>query len=336
MRNTTRWPLAFALRLPLFAPDDGGAPPADPPAAQPPAPAAADPAPAAAPPADPPAAAPSAKWFENEKLVTAEDLAFLKAKGLTVEDPVEAAVKAARNHRSAEQFIGKGVDKIIERPAEGQDYGEWARGNAKALGLPETADGYDLAPPESWPKDMPWDSAFEAKFREFAFKSGLPAGAAKAAVGLYAEKIQSLAADADKAYAEANTKMMAELEREYGAAFQSRLAKAKQGAQLVAEKAGLDVEAIQALGGRLAKDIGDAQVIKFMATLGDMLGEDNLVGAGTGGGFGQTKADAEAALAEFMKPDGEFAKASQANDPAAIARLKPKFDALTKAVTKFG
>lgn len=48
-----------------------------------------------------------------------------------------------------------------------------------------------------------------------------------------------------------------------------------------------------------------------------------------------TRAQAEQALAEFMKPDGEYAKAAAMRDTATINRLRPKFDQLTRAVAAF-
>lgn len=330
MRNRMPWLMAISLPLPLWAPEDG-----TPPGGGDPTPPPGNAAPPAAPPSD---GAPAPKWFEGGDLLTADERAWLGAKGLTLDDPAEAAAKLLRGHRSAEQFIGKGVEKIIERPADGQDYGEWARANAKALGLPDAPEGYDLAPPDSWPKDMPWDAGFEAQFREFAHKSGMPPAMAKAAVGIYAGKMQALAADADAKFAEANTKMMAELERDYGEKMPAVLARAKQGAQAIAEKAGFDAEALASLTNRITKDAGgDAMAIKFMAAIGELLGEDAGVGLGNGNGngFGPTRADAEAALADFTKADGEWARASAARDQTAIARLRPKFDQLTKQLAAF-
>ncbi len=116
------------------------------------------------------------------------------------------------------------------------------------------------------------------------------------------------------------------------------IARAKQGAQAIAEKAGLDAEALTAVTARLSKDMGDAQTIRFMAAIGELMGEDSGVGLGqgSGGGLTATRSAAEAALADFMKPDGEWAKAAQSRDSAAINRLRPKFDQLTRAVAAFG
>jgi hypothetical protein len=110
------------------------------------------------------------------------------------------------------------------------------------------------------------------------------------------------------------------------------------GAQAIAEKAGLDAEALTAVTARLSKDMGDAQTIRFMAAIGELMGEDSGVGLGqgSGGGLTATRSAAEAALADFMKPDGEWAKAAQSRDSAAINRLRPKFDQLTRAVAAFG
>lgn len=320
MRN--RW--LFTLPLPLWAPEDGGAPP--PAEGTPATPPAGDGAP-------PPA---GAKWFEGDAL-TDEDRTWLTAKGIPLDDPAAAAVKLAQGHRNAEKYIGKGVDKILERPAEGQDWGDWARANAAALGLPDKAEAYDLSAPESWPKDLPWDTDLEAKFRDLAFKSGMPPAMAKATVGIFAERMAALAGDVDRQFAEANGKMMADLEREHGAALPRVLAQAKQGAQALADWAGLDKDALAAFTNRISKDAGgDAMAIKVMAAIGARLGEDTAIGLGAGGGGGAaSKADAQAALADFMKPGGAYYVAVEKGDTAEIARLKPQFDQLAAAVAAF-
>lgn len=279
----------------------------------------------------------AAKWFEGD-ILTADERTWLGTKGLNLDDPLQAIPKLVRGHRSAEQYIGKGIDRIIERPGEGQSYAEWARANAAALGLPEAAEGYQIAPPESWPKDAQWDTGFEAEFRKIAFEEGLPSAAANKLVALYAEKVKGLNDAAEQGYAQANTAMMGELARDYGEQVPAVIARAKQGAQAIAQKAGLDGEALTAVTARLSRDMGDAQTIRFMAAIGELMGEDTSVamGAGAGAGLIATRAQAEQAFAEFMKPDGEWAKASLARDPGAISRLRPKFDQLTRAVAAFG
>lgn len=313
-----RW--LFTLPLPLWAPEDGGAaPPAEGTPATPPAGEGAP----------PPAAA---KWFEGSDALSDDDRKWLTGKGLTVEDPAQAAMKAVKGWQAAEKYIGKGVDKILERPAEGQDWSDWARANAAALGLPESAEAYDLTAPEGWPKDLPWDADFEGKFRELAFKTGMSPAMAKAAVGIYAEKIQAMTADIQQEYQKANAKMMADLERDYGDKAPRVVARAKLGAQAIAEKAGFDADALAAITNRITMDAGgDAMAIKFMAAIGEMMGEDTAIGLGAGGGGG-TLADAQAALAAFTAKDSDFAKAVASSDHVALARLRPQYDALAKAV----
>lgn len=331
MRNLS---LPFRARfLPCFAPDGaGGAAAATLTETTPPGDAAATTPPAAATPAEPPAA----RWFENAELVNPDEVAWLRSKGLTLDDPAQAAAKLLKGHRSAEQYIGKGVDKIIERPADGQAYAEWARNNAAALGLPETVDGYTFAPPETWPKDAPWDKDFEAKFRAVAFEQGLPPAAAQKVVDLYAERMAGLLAEVDAKGKEADAKMMADLERDYGDQVPAVLARARQAAQAVMEKAGIDQQAIDLVSRRLSQDMGDAAVIRVMNAIGEMMGEDTALGLGaSNGGLAATRADAEAALHEFMKPGGEWYQASLMNDRAAMDRLRPKFDQLTKAAARF-
>jgi hypothetical protein len=116
---------------------------------------AGEPAPGAAAAAAPAAAA---KWFEDAAY-SPEERSWLAAKGLAEDDPMAAMPKLVKGHRAAEQRIGKGLDAIIEKPAKDQPYDEWVKANREALGLPADEKGYQVAPPENWPKDLPWDTA---------------------------------------------------------------------------------------------------------------------------------------------------------------------------------
>ncbi|AQS46544.1 hypothetical protein BMG03_01055 [Thioclava nitratireducens] len=344
MKTTANFLSFLRLRMTWAPADDpagGGAPPADPPADPPPNDPPADPPPSDPPkdppPAAPPADPPAAKWFEDEKMLDAEDREWLKSRGLTLDDPKEAIPKLVRGHRSAEKHIGRGVDKILEKPAEGESYADWAKKNAEALGLPKEIDGYEVAKPENWAKDAPWDTDLEAQAKKIAHEQGVPPAALNQFVALYAGKVAALSSDAEESYKQANAKMMEDLHSEYGAQAQAVMAKAQQVASFAAEKIGLDQESLEAVIGRLSKDMGDAQTIRFMNVFAEAIGEDSGIGLGKGASSGLTgsRSDAQAALSDFMKADGEWAKASAAGDRATIERLRPKFDQLTKAVASF-
>lgn len=278
---------------------------------------------------------PVAKWF-MDKSISDEERSWLTAKGLALDDPLAVVPKLMRGHRSAEQHIGKGIERIIERPGEGQPFAEWARANAEALGLPGGEDGYAVEPPDFWPKDMPWNNDLDAKARKIALEKGVHPEAHKAYVELFAENIKNMAELADQEYATANQKMMGDLEREFGAQTPAVITRAKQAAQMAAEKAGLDSAGLEALSGLLSQKVGDAMTIRFMAAIGGMMGEDAAVGLTKGGALTITPAEAAQQFAQFTAPDGAWAKAALAGDSGQIAALRPEFDRLARAAAKKG
>jgi hypothetical protein len=323
MLGRANFGLCFAL-----ADDAGGTPPATPPAGDtPPAtPPAGDTPPATPPAGDTPPATP---WWKDAAY-SAEEQQWLTAKGLTEDDAMKILPKLVKGHRSAEQRIGKGLDNIMDRPGKDQDHAEWARANAASLGLPDQEDGYSVDPPEFWPKDLAWDKTLDAAARKVAFEKGVHPSAHKAYVDLFAQKMKTLETDATEKFEQANTIMMADLQTEWGAQTDARLAMARQGAQAVAERAGLDGEALERITGVLSKSGGDAQAIRFMAAIGSMMGEDSGVGLGNGGGLGTTPAEARAELARFEGPDGDYGKAFASGNTGAMKELRAKREQLSK------
>lgn len=313
------FPHILAAFAPFRAPDGAGAgAPADPAAA------------AGAPPAAPGAGdtAPAAKWHEG----LPEDLkTFVTAKGLVADDPAAVLPKVLGIARAAEQRIGKGLDRIIERPAEGQAWSEWARANAKALGLPEAEDGYTVARPEGWPKDAPWNEDMAKAAQKIAFDHGLPPTALQAFTDLYAGQVAQMNAAVDQQMEAARSAMMADLQRDWGADMPGKLALAQQGAKALAQAAGLGDDAMELFAAALAPKVGDAAVMRMMAAVGGMLAEDSAPGLGKGGGLGMSAAEAQATLQrEFIAADSAFAKAMREGDRATLERLKPEYERLNR------
>lgn len=302
--------------LPLLAPADGaggGAPAGDP-----------------APTGDP---APAGKWFEVAEF-TPEDRAWLDAKGLTkVEDPVKALTVAAKGHRHAEQRLGKGVDAIMDRPTKDQPISDFMKANAAVFGLPEAEDGYAVAKPEDWPKDLPWSDDLEAKARKLAFEKGVPPEHHKAYVGLWADYAAQMAKAADEGLAKARGDMMAELQRDWGNDTEARLTQAKQGLSWLAQQAGLSEEAVGAVTQVLSEKVGDANVARMFQALQAQLSEDSLQGLNKGGSMTLTPAEAKAELDRFTSPDGEYGKAFAAQDHSKLRDLRGRYEMLAKAAS---
>lgn len=306
-----------------FAPADDPPPPATPPVTPP----ANDPP--ATPPVTPPATPPAAKWWEGDRFADPARQ-YLTAKGLTVDDPLEAMPKLVDIAANAEKRIGKGLETIIDRPAKGEAYADWVTKNREALGLPADEKGYDMARPEAWPKDAPWDEKGEAAAKAIAVKYGIPKEALQELVNLQAATQMDGYAQAAALGDQAKRQLMTELERDFGAQVPAVLQKARQGAQAVAEKAGIDTSALANLSDVLTDKIGDANTIRFMAAIGDMLGDDTALALGKGGALTTTPAEARAELARLRSPEGEYAKAYGKGDRAEMERLRPRMEQLTR------
>jgi hypothetical protein len=291
------------------------------------APAGEGAAPAAAAAAAAPAAA--AKWFEDAAY-SPEERIWLAAKGLAEDDPMAAMPKLIKGHRAAEQRIGKGLDTIIEKPGKDQPYDEWVKANREALGLPADEAGYQVAPPENWPKDLPWDTGMETQAKAVALKYGIPPAALQELVNMQAASVMAAHGQVGAEVEAAKGALMADLQKDWGDQTQAKITLAKQAAQAVAQAAGMDMQAIANMSELLMDKTGDANVIRFMAQLGTMMADDVGTGIGKGGPMTMTPAEARQQRAQLMAPGGEYYKATQANDRAAIARLQPKMDHLAK------
>ena len=323
--NSLFAPLPALAMIRLFQGADGGGAGGDaPPADAPPADTGAQP------PAD--AQPPAAKWWEGQDY-TQEEQQWLAARGLTRDDPASIIPQLVKGHRAAEQRIGKGLDAILDKPAKGQSYAEWARANAAALGLPEAEDAYTAKQPDFWPKDMPWDAEMEMAARKIAFAHGVTPEAHQAYVEAFAGKMKALNDASDAAFEKANGDMMAELQRDFGAQTPAVIARAKQAAQFYAEQANLPTEALEALSHSLADKIGDAGVIRLFNFMAEQMGEDSLKGRGMGS-LSMTPADARAQLAQMTAPGGAWYDAVAKGDHDAMASLKPQFEMLAKMAAR--
>lgn len=271
---------------------------------------------------------PAAKWWEG---LSETHKGYLTPKGLTVDDPVAAATKLIDIAANAEKRIGKGLDSIMDRPAKGQDYGEWARANAEALGLPKEAGGYEVKPPADWPKDLEWDGANEAKARDIAFKFGVPPAAHQAYIALQTQIVRDLDRAAADGLAQARQAMDAELQKDWGDQLEARKARAGQTMRILAEKAGVTTDGIQALSQTLSGASSDATVLRIIDVVAEMMGDDTGIAMGRGPGqFGMTPAEARAELKRFEGPEGEYGKAFAAGDRVKLAELRARREQLSK------
>lgn len=252
-----------------------------------------------------------APWWQDTKRFDEPTRRMLEAKGLTVDDPIDAMGKMAGLYRNAEQRLGKPADQLMERPGKDQDVADWMKANAELFGIPDKPDAYKIEKPEGWPKDAPWDEGLEAKARQIGVETGLSEKQLSAVVGLYAEHVAGTLGEAEAGMKQANDQLQAELQKDWGDQYGAKVAAAQQAFQAAAEAAGLDgdgaLNAAQVLsdGGK-----GDANVLRLFAALGDMMGEDSLprVG-GASAGLSTTPAEARAELAAMQAPGSPYAQA---------------------------
>lgn len=257
---------------------------------------------------DPPAAS---KWWEDKRYDEATQ-AQLKALGLTVDDPLDAVKSLAGMERAAKVKLGKGVDQLMEKPGKDQDVGEWLRKNGDTFGIPESPEKYDIKPPEGWPKDQQWDSDFEAEARQLAHDAGIPGAALQKFTDLYAGKVSKLMGDAETDLQQANDAMQTDLQKDWGDQYDAKIAQVQQISSVLAEKAGLDADAMSSLAATLKPKIGDANTIRLFAAVAEMAGDDVAGGLGAGGGAtGVTPAEARARLEEMKAPGSEYSKAAE-------------------------
>lgn len=274
------------------------------------------------------AAAASAKWWEGAGL-TDDQRTQITALGLTTDDPVKAVAKLADMERAAKQKLGRPADQLIDRPAEGQDVGEWLRAHGEVFGIPESAEGYEVARPEGWPKDAQWNGDLEGKARELGHKHGMSGAALNDFVGLYAGEVQRLMGDASDQLAASNTEMQAALQKDWGDQYGAKVALAQQAVSAVSEAAGLTADDIAAISAAMKPKVGDAGIVKLFAAVGEMMGEDSFVG-GAAGGLATTPAEARAKLQELRSPEGAYAKAVASQNRAELKRLAPEIERLSK------
>ena len=270
------------------------------------------------------------KWWEGSKF-NEDQRKLLTTVGLTLDDPLDAVVKLVDMESAAKKRLGASPGDLLTKPKDGENVGEWLRKNGGAFGIPESADKYEINKPENWPDGAPWDGAMEEAARKIAHENGVSGPALQQLTDLYAGEIGKLAQTADTDLAAATDAMRGELARDWGDQLDSRLASAQSAAQMVAERAGLDAEALGNLGGLLGKKLGDPQAIRMFAAIGEMMGEDNAAGLRSGAStLGTTPADARAQLAKLRGPDGEYTQAKASGDRAKIKGMQTRMAQLYK------
>jgi hypothetical protein len=191
-----------------------------------------------------------------------------------------------KSYQGAEKLIGRDPNTMVALPRLDDPAG--FRAVMSKLGLPETADKYDLGKPaEGQPA---FDDNYLGWARNTFHELGLPASVAKALVAKNTEYVAGVMKQQAEDYQLSVTNDKATLQREWGGGYERMM-----NAATTAGKAlGFTTEMIDSM----EKSIGYAGTMKFMAGLGQKLGESGFVGAESSGNgansFSNTLTPAEA------------------------------------------
>lgn len=199
---------------------------------------------------------------------------------------VESLAKSAH---SLEQFVGAPHDEVVRIGKNATP--EQVRQVLGRLGLPDTADKYEIAEP---PKGTPQNENMVKWSKETFHKLGLLPSQAKELSTAYTKLAADIATQQATDYEIGYQADVKALQSEWRGGYDSQMAKA----QNAARSLDFDGTAIDAM----ESAIGYAATMRFFAKLGDKLGESQFVESGDGKstGFGTTMTPAEA-KAEWLK-----------------------------------
>lgn len=227
---------------------------------------------------------PPASWHG---LTDAADVAYIENKGWKGPQDVY------KSYRSAETLIGRDPSTLVPIPRADDPAG--FRAMMARVGMPEAPDKYEIEIPQGT----------DPKYGEWAkgtfHKLGLTATQAKELSKANNEFMAAQAAEADKAYNLQVQTDKSALLREWGGGHERMMS----AAQTAAKSLGMTGEMIDAL----EQQMGYAGVMKYLAGLGQKLGEDTFhTGTSKAPGFGMTPQEAKI---EYEKAvlDPNFSKA---------------------------
>lgn len=189
----------------------------------------------------------------------------------------------AKSYVHAQSLIGK---KGLFLPAEKASKDEW-RAFYKSMGQPDI-DKYDI----NAPQNVPVNKDFVGKFKSAAHEEGLLPKQAQGMLDWYVKAEQEAVSALQKSKEMETAKAIEGLKQEWGQGFSKQVSLAKL--------------AVQELGGEeLKKHLettglgNDVQLIKVLAKVGALLGEDKIRGEDSAK-FGKTPEEVKKEIAEIM------------------------------------
>lgn len=173
--------------------------------------------------------------------------------------------------------LSKKLGTSVQPPGEGATE-EQRREFFKKLGAPETAEGYELSPP-NLPEGLQTDEAFRNAFKQAALQAGLTTTQARQVYGWYTNYMIDLVKSNGDANAKAAASTTETLQKEWGQEYEKEMA--------------LTLRAVDQFGGQELRDFFNSKegialgnhpvVIRAFNKIAHAVGEDNLVG-GDGSG----------------------------------------------------
>lgn len=167
----------------------------------------------------------------------------------------------AKSHFELQQLLGK-KSSAVNIPGE-KSTPEEVAAFRKAVGVPETADGYNLKP-EKLPDGVTWDDATGKAYAEIAHKHHIPAAAMKELAALQLSQEAMRAEEVGKMLGAELERGKQELQTAWGANFDKNISLAAR----VAQSVGLDPH---------TDGLRDPKVVQALVRFAGMMSEDKLV-----------------------------------------------------------
>jgi len=213
----------------------------------------------------------------------------------------------AKSYLSTKEMVGK---KGVIVPGEKASDEEWARFH-KEIGMPD-ADKYSIASP----KDIQVNDALLSKFKETAMKAGLLPRQAQGVYDWYISQGLEIQKQQEADFQLEAKRELEGLQKEWGNGYDRQVGLAKM--------------AVKELGGtelsQYLEETGlgnDSVIIKFMAKVGALMGEDKLRGDGAGRMGNKTPNELQRGIDKLME------------DPAYADTSHPAHKRVSEEVSEF-
>lgn len=204
----------------------------------------------------------------------------------------------AKSYVHAQQMIG--ADKVV-LPSKSATPDEWSEFYQR-IGRPETPEGYQLQLNNIQEGIEPNQEVLDW-FKQTAHQAGMTPQQAQHMLDSYNQMTSQTVEMSQQQYESRVAEVETELKREYGEAFDDKLAIAN---GVLAEFGNPDIAEVQLADGTLLGD--NPEIIRMLASMGsyirERVGEDSLEGVRTSGAF--TPEDAMTKVRELTQPNTPY------------------------------